>query len=242
VNSSLYAPPRRNLAPIAISLLALFLAILAAGCASHIGPYKPKKRRFDPGTYGAQPTASAGSLYAAGNAGLFEDRVASRIGDMLIIRIDERESAMRDASSKLEKKNETEYGVPASFGLLASLQAQHPNLDPAKLLGTASDSKFNGTGTLERAGRLNATLPVRVRQVLPNGDFFVEGTKVVMVDAEEHHIYVSGVVRQADIAEDNSVPSSRVGDAEIEYAGRGDVSDQQRAGWLSRTLGKIWPF
>jgi flagellar L-ring protein FlgH len=242
VNSSLHAPPRRIMAPIAISLLALFLAILATGCASHIAPYKPKKRRFDPGTYGAQPTASAGSLYAAGNAGLFEDRVASRIGDMLIIRIDERESAMRDASSKLEKKNETEYGVPASFGLLASLQAQHPNLDPAKLLGTASDSKFNGTGTLERAGRLNATLPVRVRQVLPNGDFFVEGTKVVMVDAEEHHIYVSGIVRQADIAEDNSVPSSRVGDAEIEYAGRGDVSDQQRAGWLSRTLGKIWPF
>ena len=222
------------------SLLAL--ALLAAGCASHIAPYKPKKRRFDAGQYAAQPTASAGSLYAAGNSGLFEDRIASRIGDMLVIRIDERESASRDASSKLEKKNQTAYGVPASFGLLAALQASHPNLDPSALFGSESDSKFNGTGTLERAGRLNATLPVRVRQVMPNGDFFVEGTKVVMVDAEEHHIYVSGVVRQADIAEDNSVPSSRVGDAEIEYAGRGDVSDQQRAGWLSRTLGKIWPF
>ncbi len=63
-----------------------------------------------------------------------------------------------------------------------------------------------------------------------------------MVDNEEHHIYVSGIVRPADVAEDNSVPSSRVGDAEIEYSGRGDVSDQQRQGWLSRTLGKIWPF
>jgi flagellar L-ring protein precursor FlgH len=232
----------RIVAPAATGLLALALGVLWAGCVTHIAPYKPKKRRFDPGAYGKQPTASAGSLYAAGNAGLFEDRIASRIGDMLIIRIDERESASRDASSKLSKENKTAYGVPASFGLLAALQARHPNLDPAALFGTESSGKFDGSGTLERKGQLAATLPVRVRQVLPNGDFFVEGTKVVMVDAEEHHIYVSGIVRAADVGEDNSVPSSRVGDAEIEYAGRGDVSDQQRAGWLSRTLGKLWPF
>jgi flagellar L-ring protein precursor FlgH len=233
--------PRMWLAA-AASLLALALATLASGCASHIAPYKPKKRHFDPGSYGPQPASAPGSLYASGNAGMFEDRVATRIGDMLVIRIDERESALRDATSKLEKKNQTEYGVPASLGLLTALQAKHPDLDPAKLFGSNSDSKFNGSGKLEREGRLNATLPVRVRQILPNGDFFVEGTKVVMVDAEEHHIYVSGVVRAADIAEDNSVPSSRVGDAEIEYAGRGDVSDQQRQGWFSRVLGKIWPF
>jgi flagellar L-ring protein precursor FlgH len=227
---------------VAASLLGLALAILAAGCVNHIAPYKPKKRRFDAGAYGRQPVASAGSLYAAGAAGLFEDRTAARIGDMLIIRIDERESASRDASSKLDKKNQTAYGVPASFGLLNALQASHPNLNPAALFGTESSAKFNGSGSVERKGTLSATLPVRIRQVLPNGDFFVEGTKVVMVDNEEHHIYVSGVVRPADVAEDNSVPSSRVGDAEIEYAGRGDVSDQQRPGWLSRTVGKLWPF
>jgi flagellar L-ring protein FlgH len=242
VNSYPHCPSRGMVVTAAASLLALGFAILASGCASHIAPYKPKKRHFDAGGYGPQPIAAPGSLYAAGNAGLFEDRVATRIGDMLVIKIDERESALRDASSKLEKKSETEYGVPASFGILAALQTGHPNLDPAKLFGTDSNSKFNGSGKLEREGRLTATLPVRVRQVLPNGDFFVEGTKVVMVDAEEHHIYVSGIVRPADIAEDNSVPSSRVGDAEIEYAGTGDVSDQQRQGWLSRVLGKIWPF
>ena len=81
-----------------------------------------------------------------------------------------------------------------------------------------------------------------MKRVLRNGDLFVEGTKIVMVDNEEHHLYVSGVVRQADILADNSVLSSRVADAEIEYAGRGDVSDQQRPGWLSRILTAIWPF
>ena len=77
---------------------------------------------------------------------------------------------------------------------------------------------------------------------MPNGDLYVEGSKVVMVGNEEHHIYVSGIVMSMDIDADNSVASSRIADAEIEYTGRGDISDQQRQGWLSRTMGKVWPF
>jgi hypothetical protein len=41
---------------------------------------------------------------------------------------------------------------------------------------------------------------VRVKQELGNGDLYVEGTKVVMVGEEEHHIYLSGIVRTADIS------------------------------------------
>ena len=77
---------------------------------------------------------------------------------------------------------------------------------------------------------------------LGNGDLYIEGTKVVMIGAEEQHLYVSGIVRVRDIAEDGSIPSSRIADAEIEYTGRGDVSDQQRRGWGSRLFAKIWPF
>jgi flagellar L-ring protein precursor FlgH len=77
---------------------------------------------------------------------------------------------------------------------------------------------------------------------MPNSDLYVEGTKVVLVDDEEHHLYVSGLIRQADVKADGTVSSSQVADAEIEYTGRGDVSDQQRPGWLSRILGAIWPF
>ena len=63
-----------------------------------------------------------------------------------------------------------------------------------------------------------------------------------MVGNEEQHIYVSGIVRRRDIDPDNTVPSSRIADAEIEYTGRGDVSDQQRRAWGNRLLAKLWPF
>jgi flagellar L-ring protein FlgH len=228
----------RGLALVALATVAM----LDAGCVSHIAPYKPKRRTYDAGSFGSRPTATDGSLYAVGSPGLFEDKIATGIGDMLVIKIDERDLATSEADTKLDRDDATNYGIPSAIGLVAAIQKKYPGVDPASLFSTTSTQKFKGSGSTERSGRFSATLPVRVRQVLENGDLFVEGTKVTMVGAEERHIYMSGVVRRIDIAEDNTVPSSRVADAEIEYAGRGDISDTQRRGWLSRVLSKIWPF
>ncbi len=218
------------------------IAVLLIGCTSHIAPYKPKHRRLDPGEFGQRSQPTGGSLYAEGTAGYFEDAVAGRVGDILVIRIDERDLASHKADTSLDKSDDTSYGVPAAPGFLSAFKAKYPDADPAKIFATTTSQKFSGNGSVARQGQMQATLPVRVRQILPSGDLFVEGTKVVMVGAEEKHIYMSGIVRRIDIAEDNTVPSSRIADAEIEYTGRGDVSDTQRRGWFSRALSKVWPF
>lgn len=224
-----------------LTTLALVTA-LAAGCATHIAPYKTKHRKLDAGEFGSRSKPENGSLYAEGAPGLFEDAVASRIGDILVIKIDEKDLASHQADTKLDKSDDTSYGIPAAFGLVTALKTKFPDVDPAKLFATTTGQKFSGNGAVERKGTVIATLPVRVKQILPSGDLFIEGTKVVMVGYEEKHIYLSGIVRRIDIAEDNTVPSSRIADAEIEYTGRGDVSDTQRRGWLGRTISKLWPF
>ncbi len=226
------------------SLAALIAAVAigSAGCASHITPYHAKHRKLDAGEFGARSRPTGGSLYAEGAPGLFEDHSASRIGDILVIRIDEKDLASHQADTKLDRSDATTYGLPAVAGFMSALKTKYPDLDPAKLFSSSSEQKFTGAGAVKREGTVTATLPVRVVQILPSGDLFVEGTKVVMVGAEEHHIYVSGIVRRVDIAEDDSVPSSRIADAEIEYTGRGDITDTQRRGWLARTFSKIWPF
>jgi flagellar L-ring protein precursor FlgH len=221
----------------------LALSVLAAiGCAPHIAPYKAKHRVYNPGDIARANDANGGSLYATGRAGLFEDPVAGGVGDLLVVRIDERDLATRQADTRLDKSDETTYGMPAALGFAAALAKKYPDADLEKLFATTSEQKFTGAGSVNRRGQVQATLPVRVRQVLANGDLFIEGTKVVLVGHEEQHIYISGVIRRIDIAEDNSVPSSRIADAEIEYAGRGDISDTQRRGWLGRALSKVWPF
>jgi len=220
----------------------LAVVVLASGCASHIAPYRAKHRKLETGEFGTRSKPANGSLYAEGAPGLFEDHSASRVGDILVIRIDEKDVASHQADTKLDKTDATTYGLPAALGLVSALTAKYPSVDPAKLFSSTTDQKFTGAGAVKREGNVTAILPVRVIQILPSGDLFVEGTKVVMVGAEEHHIYVSGVVRRVDIADDDSVPSSRIADAEIEYTGRGDISDTQRRGWLARTLSAIWPF
>lgn len=220
------------------------LALLLAGCAGpprHIAPYSPKEREFDPGAYAPTVEAAPGSLYAD-QRGLFEDDRARRVGDLLVIEIDERETASRTSSTKLRRQGASAFTAPKALGLMAKLQKKFPDLDPQELMSLTSDQNFNGNGQTQRSGRLSATLPVRVKDVMPNGDLFVEGTNVVMVSNEEHHLYVSGLVRPVDIQANNTVPSSRIANAEIEYIGRGDVNDQQRPGWGSRALSRGAPF
>jgi len=221
---------------------ALFLAILVAGCATHIAPYKAKHRKLELGSFGTRSQAQNGSLYADGAPGLLDDSIASRVGDILVIKIDEKDLASHQADTTLDKSDATTYGLPNAFGFIAALQKKYPGVDPSKLFASTSEQKFTGNGAVNRQGQVTATLPVRVMQMLPSGDLFVEGTKIVMVGDEEHHIYMSGIVRRIDIAEDDTVPSSRIADAEVEYTGRGDISDTQRRGWLARLMSKIWPF
>lgn len=224
--------------------LLLALSILVAGCAGpprHIAPYSPKERDFDAGDYAPPPEAAPGSLYAD-QRGLLEDDRARRIGDLLVIQIDERETASRTSTTRLQRRGSNSLTAPKMLGLMAKIQQKFPDFDPSQLLELSSEHRFDGNGQTQRSGRLTATLPVRVKKVMPNGDLFVEGTNVIMVSNEEHHLYVSGLVRQVDITSENTVPSSRIANAEIEYIGRGDVNDQQRPGWGSRALTRGAPF
>ena len=51
-----------------------------------------------------------------------------------------------------------------------------------------------------------------------------------------------GIVRLADIDQDNRVPSIRVADARIAYSGAGAVQRSGRPGWLSRFFSVVTPF
>ena len=89
---------------------------------------------------------------------------------------------------------------------------------------------------------LEATVPALVREVLPSGNLFIEGHRVVLVNNEEHHFYISGLVRPVDIKGDNSVFSSLIADAEIEFTGRGVITDRQQPPWLQKGLDLGRPF
>jgi len=228
----------------ALLMLAALGSLGAFGCgAQHIRMHTARHREYSRGRYeSGTRAASDGSLWQDASRGLFADFRATRVGDIVTIRIDETPRASGDAATQMQRESETGFGIPQFFGLTQALQHAYPNLDPAQLVSMMSSSSFDGSGETTRGSRVRASIAVRVRETLPNGDLFVEGTKVLLVNDEELHIYISGVIRPEDIEQDNSVRSSLIADAEIEFSGRGSLTDNQEQGWLSRLLSAINPF
>jgi flagellar L-ring protein precursor FlgH len=228
-----------------IALLLLASTTMVACGPPHVAPFTPRQRAYHVGEY-AQSEASArpssGSLFSEANPGFLEDTRAVRVGDVLAIVIDESANAQGDTSTTLNKQSSGTMGANSIFGLVPVLKKVYPDLDPTKFLDYASTLGFTGTGNTTRKGTLAGNISVRVTRQMPNGDLFLEGTKVVLINSEEYHLYVSGLVRRSDIAQDNSVQSSRIADAQIEFTGRGDLADQTRKGWVSRIVDWLNPF
>jgi flagellar L-ring protein FlgH len=228
----------------------LWCALLAAAALpacgpNHIAPFTARERSYKAGEYAAtqqQNKPAVGSIFSEAQSGYLEDTRALRVGDIVLVRINEKADAQGGATTNLSKDSKRSAGVESLLGLVPAIQKAYPNIDPKSLLEMASSYDFNGEGKTQRAGTLNAVIGVRVKQELPNGDLFVEGTKVVMINYEEQHLYISGVIRPPDIAPDNSVDSALIADARVEFTGRGDIDDQVERGWLNKILDAVNPF
>jgi flagellar L-ring protein FlgH len=229
-------------APLAFALI---VSTLAACGPNHIAPFTARERKYKAGEYAAtqaQNKPATGSIYTEAQSGYLEDTRALRVGDIVLVRINEKADAEGGATTNLSKETNRSAGVEALLGLVPAIQKAYPNIDPKELMAMASSYDFAGEGKTQRAGSLKGVIGVKVKQELPNGDLFVEGTKVVMINYEEQHLYISGVIRSSDIAPDNSVDSSLVADARVEFTGRGDIDDQVERGWLTKFLDAVNPF
>jgi flagellar L-ring protein FlgH len=50
----------------------------------------------------------------------------------------------------------------------------------------------------------------------------------------DEYIRVSGTIRPDDISQENTIESTRITNARIQYSGTGDRQDVQEQGWLAR--------
>jgi flagellar L-ring protein precursor FlgH len=168
---------------------------------------------------------------------LMSDTRARHVNDLLTVRIVENITASGTADAKVDKASSAVAGVPSLFGLEKKL----PGLvDPTNLAGLKTTTGFKGSGSTNRAGDLTAVITARVAEVLPNGDLVIEGVREIEINGDHQVVVLSGVVRAADIAPDNSVRSTSLGQLRVRYFGRGLMKDSLTPGWLIRVLNKIF--
>jgi flagellar L-ring protein precursor FlgH len=165
------------------------------------------------------------------------DLRASRVNDLVTIRVVESITATGSADSTLSKSSNASAGVPSLFGLEGKLPSL---IDPTNLASAKSDTGFKGAGTTTRAGELTAVVTGRVAEVLPNGDLFIESVREIAINGDRQVVVLTGVARVADISPGNVVLSTSLGQLQIRYFGRGLMKDSLSPGWLIRVLNKIF--
>ena len=165
--------------------------------------------------------AFADQLYRGDRwAGVASDNRAQGVGDVLTILIAESASATNRVRATSSKETKLSGGLTVG------------GIDESGSLGLRGGHA--GAGEVERTDRFVARMAAQVVGTLPNGDLLIEGRQQMLINGEQRNIAVRGQVRQVDIAGDNSVPSSRLANARIDYDGKGWVSRSAKPGLINR--------
>ena len=178
-----------------------------------------------------------GSIYRTGFGAqaLFEDRRPRFVGDILTILVSENINASKNSAADASRSGSaaTTLGViPKIFGgLLGGLDAEASGKNVMSAKGGAnSRNTFNGVIT------------VTVVEVLSNGNLLVSGEKQMLINQGTEFIRFSGVVNPRTVSANNTVPSTQVADARIEYSAKGYIDEAQTMGWLQRLFLNVLPF
>lgn len=213
----------------------LIVPLLLAGCVTTTPPtalHQPMSVRPEAKTV----TPVNGAIFSvASNRPLFEDRRARHVGDTLTINIVERTQASKKSDTKAERNQDIAVSVPSVVGLpFKSLQGLN--------LGVNSGNSFDGKGENTSSNNFTSTIAVTVIDVLPNGNLLVSGEKLMGLKEGEEFIRFSGVVNPTTISGANTVQSTQVADARMEFKANGFLDTAQVMGWLSRFFLTVMPF
>lgn len=221
-----------------LRLLALLLV-----CCSLSACVAPQSIVTQPVTARPQQTvvtqASNGSIFQPGTAKLlFEEPNARRVGDLLIIAIEESLSAVNSANSGADRTGTLKMSGTTDLPYMPSILS--------KMLDASADvtsaNTFAGKGQTNSSNTFRGTIAVTVVDVLSNGNLAVGGEKQIAVNGQTSLIRFTGVVNPSDIRAGNTVSSTRVADARIEQVGQGAIADANTMGWMQRAFMSVWPF
>jgi len=189
----------------------------------------------------SSPRPSEGSLWMNKNGSLFEDSIAARVGDTVIVDIIENSTSSMDVNTESSRKTGMDIGVP-KINLLGRTTNFGAALGDTKLIGTDFSNTFEGEGKSDRSGQITASIAARITEVLPNGNLSLFGRRAMKVNNEVQYITVSGIIRPQDISASNRIKSTYLADSRIEYYGKGALADKQKPGWGTRIIDNIWPW
>ena len=220
-------------------LIGTVFAALATGCAQIPRDplvHQPMTARAD-AQMAARGKTSNGSIFqvsARGN-GLFEDNRPRNVGDILTIVISEKMNASKTSGANATRDGSTS----ADFSVVPRVIGGLLNNQSAELSGKTG---LNAKGGATAGNTFNGNITVTVVDVMPNGNLLVSGEKQMLINQGTEFIRFSGVVNPRSVTGNNTVLSTQVADARIEYSAKGYIDEAQHMGWLQRIFLNVMPY
>lgn len=216
-----------------IATLSLLLSLAACMTTPATSLHQPMSVRPPPPP---PPVEANGSIFQqAYNKPIFEDRRARHVGDTITVALVEKTTASKASNATATRGSSTSVGLPTISGV------------PGKFLAGLSvagtdDTSFAGKGAAAANNVFTGTITVTVTDVYSNGNLLVSGEKQIAINKGEEFIRLSGVVNPAYVTSTNTVQSTQIADARIEYKGSGYIDESQDMGWLQRFFLNVLPF
>jgi flagellar L-ring protein precursor FlgH len=180
------------------------------------------------------------SFWQDASADLFRDPRATRVGDVVTVKISIKDKASLDSTSERSRDstNNMSYDLKYDFNTPLIKGKGDGNLTS----NLESKTATKGEGAITRSESIDLLVAAVVTEVLPNGNLVISGSQEVRVNYEVRVLSVAGVLRPRDIATDNTVSYDKIAEARISYGGRGRITEVQQPGWGHQLLDLINPF
>ncbi|MBE3068917.1 MAG: flagellar basal body L-ring protein FlgH [Planctomycetes bacterium] len=199
------------------------------------------------------PQARADSIWAKaqGRNGqnvvrVYEDEKAGRLGDVLTIIINEHSVIENETTREMDKAIQRAAAMSGNLNLRDVGQwygNRNASFTLPDVAATSSgSSQFSGSADYETDRLITDRVTVVVRDVLPNGNLLVLGTRQRHVDGDVQVIEIGGVVRPSDITFANTVRSDQVADFRMVAKVKGPEKHWTKPGWLGRLFNWLSPW
>jgi flagellar L-ring protein precursor FlgH len=164
--------------------------------------------------------------------------------DIITIIIDENSSTTSSQKLETEKDTSSSANVDAmvSWLKLLELRLEQGDINNVDLIDLATSREFTGEGDYERKDKFTARISAIVREVKPNGTMLVEARKTIARDNEISELVLSGLVREEDITQQNTILSSQMADLRIILENQGDLKKAAEKGLITRVLDTVFAF
>ena len=166
---------------------------------------------------------------------IYSDSKAHRIGDIISVILSESTQANKNAKTELKKESSSALEpITALGGTPVTLNGQTVQF------GINQNSKFKGDAKADQGNSLSGDISVHVLRVLPNGNLMIRGEKWITLNNGDEYIRLTGVIRAKDINSNNTILSTKIANARIQYAGTGSFADVNEQGWLTKFFNSSW--